>query len=115
MSQYSEGKKAFTAEAAITANQRVKLGTGILVTPAGAAENGIGMAANDAVIGEAVTVLLNSTARTFKLIALDAIAAGGVFETAAAGKIQAKAAGADAGIALEESTADGDIIEGLFL
>lgn len=107
------GNKAFRAGEALGAFVRVKLatGTGDTVVAAGAGEEFIGVTAAAAALGEMITVALRTAGRTYKMIAAGAISAGAVIYGAASGKVQAAASGNAQGLALEESTQDGEIIE----
>jgi len=116
MSQYNIGSKAFVATEDLEAWRRVKLsaGTGDQVEYADAGEDFIGVTGHKSAQGEHVTVDLKTRGRTFKLSALDAIAAGADFYGADDGKVSAVVSGSVQGKLLEASTSDEEIVEGLF-
>lgn len=111
MSQYVEtNTKAFTAGVAIAQYLRVKLSAGKLAL-AVAGDKAMGVAEVAAFAdGDVVSVRLSSATGTFKMVANGVITAGGLVYAAAAGKVGATGTVVE-GIALESSTADGDIIE----
>jgi hypothetical protein len=113
MSQFVDAQtKTFPAGGTITQFQRVVLGSGGTVTAAVLADREIGIAQNNAVSGEPVTVRLRTAMGTHKAIAAAAITRGAQVFSAAAGRVSVSATGAfNLGQALETSTAAGDIIE----
>jgi len=117
MSQYNIGSKAFVAGEALEAYRRVKLsaGSGSQVEYADAGDECIGITATKAAQGEHITVDLKTRGRTFKMVALDAISAGGDFYGADDGKVSSVVAGPVVGKVLEASTDDMEVIEGLFV
>jgi len=116
MSQFNIGSKAFVAGEELEAYRRVKLstGSGSQVEYADAGEACIGITAAKAALGEHVSVDLKSSGRTFKMVAAGAISAGGSVYGANDGKISATVSGSIIGKALEASTSDGEVVEGLF-
>jgi len=117
MSQFNIGSKAFVAGENLEAYRRVKLsaGSGSQVEYADAGEDFIGVTSAKASQNEHVTVDLKTRGRTFKMVALDAISAGGDFYGADDGKISSVVNGPVQGKALEESTSDMEVIEGLLV
>ena len=115
MSQFNIGSKAFVAGEDLEAYRRVKLSasSGSQVEYADAGEDFIGITAAKAAQGEHVTVDLKTRGRTFKLVALDAISAGGDFYGADDGKISSAVNGSVQGKVLEESTGDLEVVEAL--
>lgn len=99
---------AVVATAAITANRFVAP-TGVHATAAGRA---LGVATEDAAIGDAVAV---DVIGTTTVEASAAIAAGAQIEVAANGKAATLDAGVAVGRALEAAGADGDMIEVLLI
>lgn len=114
MSQYVDGNtKSFTAGAAIAANLRVKLASGVLAA-AGVADKELGTLLDASFAsGDMRTVRLRNCSGTTKYVAAGAIAVGADVYTAASGKVNDTAASTSylLGTALEEATADGDVIE----
>lgn len=117
MSQENLGAKAFVAGEELEAYRRVKLSaaSGSQVEYADAGEAFIGITAAKTAQGDFVTVNLKTTGRTFKLVAANAIAVGGNFYGANDGKISATVSGSIIGRALEASTSDLEVIEGLLV
>ena len=117
MSQYNIGSKAFVAGEALEANRRVKLsaGSGSQVEYADAGEDFIGITSAKAALNEHVTVDLKTSGRTFKMVALDAIAVGGDFYGTDDGKISAVVSGSIQGKVLEASADDLEVVEGLLV
>lgn len=114
MSQQNEGGiKSFTATSAVSRWKRVKLtsGSGSAVEHAGAGEAFIGIAQEDAALGEQVPVALCGRGRTFKAVAAEAFAVGATLYGGAAGTVQDTASGTAIGTALEVATAAGDVVE----
>jgi hypothetical protein len=111
MSQYVESPtKAFTAGAAIGPFLRVKLSSGKLAA-AVATDVEIGTTERASFAdGDIVAVRLRTAQGTRKMVAAGAITAGNPVYAAAAGKIDA-AGTVYCGTALEEATADNDVIE----
>ncbi len=113
MSQFNIGSKAFVAGEDLEAYRRVKLsaGSGSQVEYADAGEDFIGITAAKASLGEHITVDLKTRGRTFKVVALDAISAGGDFYGADDGKVSAVVSGSVQGKVLEESADDLEVVE----
>jgi len=113
MSQYNIGSKAFVAGEDLEAYRRVKLsaGSGSQVEYADAGEDFIGITSAKASQNEHVTVDLKTRGRTFKVVALDAITAGGDFYGADDGKVSAVVSGSIQGKVLEESADDLEVVE----
>jgi hypothetical protein len=112
MSQFVDGStKTFTTAGAVSQFARVVVGSGGTITTAGATDTAIGTAENLAASGDAVSVRLRNASGTQKCIAATAITRGNVCYAAASGKVSAVANTRPYGIALETTTADGDIIE----
>lgn len=114
MAQNDSGFKAFTVGAtAITAGARVQLSSGVLVAAAAPNGSSIGVAIADGPIGGTVTVKLNNAAGTHDMLAAGAITAGAPVFPAAAGKVASATTGGNfaIGIALEDTTGDGQRIE----
>lgn len=111
MSQFVESnRKAFTAGAAIAINLRVKISSGKLAA-AGAGDACIGVMREASFAdGDVKTVHLRSANGTMKMVASEAITAGNPVYAAASGKVAADGYIPE-GIALETSSADGDVIE----
>ncbi len=111
MSQFVETNlKAFTAGAAIDQYLRVKLASGVLQV-ATAADQALGTVEVESFAsGDVVPVRLYSAVGSRKMVASVAITAGNLVYAAAGGKVAATGTVVE-GIALETSTADGDIIE----
>jgi hypothetical protein len=113
MSQFNIGSKAFVAGEDLEAYRRVKLsaGSGSQVEYADAGEDFIGITAAKASLGEHITVDLKTRGRTFKVVALDAISAGGDFYGADDGKVSAVVSGSVQGKVLEASADDLEVVE----
>jgi len=113
MSQYNIGSKAFVAGEDLEAYRRVKLsaGSGSQVEYADAGEDFIGITSAKASQNEHITVDLKTRGRTFKVVALDAITAGGDFYGADDGKVSAVVSGSIQGKVLEESADDLEVVE----
>jgi predicted RecA/RadA family phage recombinase len=114
MAQNDSGFKAFTVGAtAISAGARVQLSSGVLVAAAAPNGSAIGVAIADGPIGGTVTVKLNNASGTHDMLAAGAITAGSPVFPAASGKVAAATTGGNLaiGIALEDSSADGNRIE----
>jgi len=112
MSQYNEGKKAFTAGGTIARFATVKLSSssGTVVEVCGSNESNIGFAAEAAVSGETLTVFLKNTGGTFRALAHGAITVGATLYNAASGRLVHEG-GTARYVALEAATAQGDVIE----
>jgi hypothetical protein len=112
MSQYVDGnEKAFTADEAIALHLRVKFDSDSRVTLAGATDVSIGTAVTPAfAAADDITVRLRTAAGTRKMVASEAIAAGGFVYAGASGKVAADGSVLE-GEALEAASADGDVIE----
>lgn len=118
MAVYVDGStKSFVASAAIAQFARVKVASDGTISTAVLADVDIGTAQQAAfAAGDVVSVRLRTAAGTHKAIALAAITAGAGVWSAAAGKVSTTATGAyRLGLALETSSADGDIIEILYV
>jgi len=113
MSQFNIGSKAFVAGEDLEAYRRVKLsaGSGSQVEYADVGEDFIGITAAKASLGEHITVDLKTRGRTFKVVALDAISAGGDLYGADDGKVSAVVSGSIQGKVLEESADDLEVVE----
>ncbi len=111
MSQFVESNtKAFTAGAAIASYLRVVLTAGKLAA-ASASQKMLGTIDRDTFAdGDVVAVRLRTATGTRKMVASEAISAGARVYAAASGKVAADGSIVE-GVALEASTADGDVIE----
>lgn len=116
MSQYTEGAvRDFPNTAAIGKHLRVKSASGVLAV-AGLTDRELGTL-EQAMFASSVAVnapvRLRTAQGTVKMVAAGAITAFAQVNTAAGGKVDdaATATGYPVGTALEEATADGDIIE----
>lgn len=103
------GVVTFTAAAALTQYQRVKL-VGETVDVAGADEAHIGYADAPAASGALVAVRLRNAEGTRLAIASAAIVAGAALEGTAAGAVATASAGTPIGYALQAAGAAGDVI-----
>jgi hypothetical protein len=103
----------FTAAAALTQYQVVKLSAANTVDITGAGEAAIGVVMSAVASGAQAPVKLFSSEGTFPCIAAGAISAGAAVYTAAAGKVNDVQTGSGAilGYAKEAATADGNGIE----
>jgi hypothetical protein len=113
---YNEGIRTFTANGALTDKMRVKLTSASTTSPiqveaAGAGEQHIGITEYAAASGALVAVKLRTYPGTHEGVATEALAVGATLYGAAAGGIKDTSDGTAIGIALEEATASGDIIE----
>src|SRR3990167_1829910 len=110
MSQYVETPtRAFTAAGAIAQHLRVKTPGALAL--AGSTDHELGTAERAAFAsGDVISVRLRTAQGTAKMVAVDAITKGNPAYAAASGKISASGT-VLIGIALEASTADGDVIE----
>ncbi len=114
MSQQIEGNfKTFQAGSALASFRRVKLNSSIQAVYAGAGEDNCGVTQQDVNSGDNVTVALESPGRTFKLTASGAITKGAIIYADLNGKVSATVNGTPLGVALETTTADGDVFEAL--
>lgn len=106
----------FRASADVTEGRLVALTGPYAVGPAGADSAAVvGVAAATVVAGEAVTVYTRAGG-VQKLVASGAIAAAAKVSSAAAGKIQTLGSTTNPiGLALQAATADGDVIDVLFI
>lgn len=113
MSQQNEGLKTFVAGEALEAFRRVKLdtGSGSSVVYADGGDSFIGVTQEKVDSGDNVVVRLKTTGKTFKMVAEEAFAEGATLYGADDGKVKDTASGTAQGTALEEATADGDIVE----
>jgi hypothetical protein len=112
----NEGIKTFTANGALTAKMRVKVTAGSTTVPpqvevAGAGEQHIGITEYAAATGTLVAVRLRTYPGTHEGVAKEALAVGATLYGAAAGGVKDTSDGTAIGIALEEATNSGDIIE----
>jgi hypothetical protein len=112
----NEGIRTFTANGALGAKVRVKITAASTTTPpqvevAGAGEQHIGITEYAVADGAVVAVRLRTYPGTHEGIASEALAVGATLYAAASGKIKDTSDGTAIGIALEEATANGDIIE----
>jgi hypothetical protein len=119
MSQRDDtGFKAFEADEAITLYSRVKLDSDGKITNAGLTDKSIGTLQTEAALaaGDIVTVKLRSAPGTHKVRVSEAVAAGALLYSEAAGEVQdtAQATAFIEGTALEAATANDDIIEMLY-
>ena len=110
------GKMTFVAGAAVAARRLVKLaGREAVHNTAAAADEPVGISEYAVEQGGAMAVRLLSDAGTFEATAAGAFAAGDDVYAADNGKVQALPVAAGdyhkVGKALEEATADGDIVE----
>lgn len=113
MTQFVEtGCRTFEAGSALAEGLRVKLSAGQVVV-AGSTDHELGTVSERALAqGDAVSVRLRTAQGTTRFIAVDAITAGNPFYAAASGKVSASGT-VLIGIALETTTANGDVFEGL--
>lgn len=112
--QFDNGVVPMTADAAIAQYARVIFESDGRCVTAGLTEIGDGIAQEAAfAAGDVIPVKLWNSAGTFKMIAVEALAAGATLYTEAAGKVQDTAASTSFKFAkaLQAATADGDIIE----
>ncbi len=112
----NEGFRTFTANGALTNKMRVKITSAsttlpIQVQAAGAGEQHIGTTEYAAADGALVTVRLRTYPGTHEGVATETFAIGATLYGAAAGGIKDTSDGTAIGIALEEATASGDIVE----
>ena len=112
----NEGIRSFTANGAITDKARVKLTNASTTVPvqvelAGAGEQHIGIAEFAAATGTLVSVRLRTYPGTHEGVATEAFAVGATLYGAATGGIKDTSDGTAIGIALEEATGVGDIVE----
>ncbi len=100
----------------VVGGRLVEVSTANAIVPAGAdSAKVLGVAAQDAAVGDRVTVFARSGG-VQRLTASGAIAVGARVISAAAGKIATIGAGTNAiGIALEAAAADNDVIDVLFI
>ena len=115
--QSINGPKAFTVgTGGVYANTLVKLSSGTIVdNTATSTDQPIGVARNDGLAGDVVTVIFLNKEGTIEMKAAGAITSGADVYAAADGEIQALPATAGTykkiGIALEAASGDGSIIE----
>ncbi|MEN6623613.1 MAG: capsid cement protein [Smithella sp.] len=112
----NDGIRTFTAKGAITNKARLKVVAGSTTVPieveiAGAGEQHIGIAEYAVADKELVAVKLRTYPGTHEGVASEAFAVGATLYAAASGKIKDTSDGTAIGIALEEATANGDIVE----
>ena len=115
--QNDNGVKTFEADAAISQFARVKLDADGKVTNAGLTDREIGTAQRDAFpAADIIPVKLRTAAGSHKMIAVEASAVGAHVYTEASGKVQDTAASTSylLGIAVNASSADGDIVEVIY-
>lgn len=100
----------------VVGGRLVEVSTANAIVPSGAdSAKVLGVAAQDAAVGDRVTVFARSGG-VQRLTASGAIAVGARVISAAAGKIATIGAGTNAiGIALEAAAADNDVIDVLFI
>jgi len=118
MSQiHTEGQMSFPAGAALVANRRVKIASGVLQY-ASTTDASIGTLLNDTWADSNKTsgytdgtVQLNISDSTRKMVASGAITAGAYCYGTTNGKVTGTANGNVEGIALESAASDGDVIE----
>jgi len=113
---YNEGIRTFTASGAITAHARVKITASSSTTPpqvelAGLGEQHAGIAEFAAADGELVSVRLRNYNGTVEAIAASSIAVGAALYGASGGKVASTSSGTTIGFAVEQATANGDIVE----
>lgn len=116
--QTNEGDKAFKVSSALVAHRRVKLssGYGDRIEYAGAGEACIGVTTEaQPTTLSYCNVRLKTSGRTFQMTAAEAFAAGASLYGGADGKVQDTSTGTAEATALEAATADGDVVECLFL
>jgi hypothetical protein len=102
---------------ALVAHQRVRLAAG-LVVPAGAADKDcLGHVLQDTLAGDTADIAIKHASGMHYAIASGAINNGDLVAAAAAGKIQAAAAGVggDVAVALSAATGDGSIIRIIYV
>ena len=110
MATTSDFNRSFIAAAAVEAGRLVKqMGTG--ATKAGSGDAILGVAVNEAGANEPVTVRLWSRWGTMLCVADGAIAVGDALYAGADGKVTKTVAGSQIGVALTQTTADGQQIE----
>lgn len=116
MAQYVESNvKAFELSATCAVYRRVKLDTNGKVLQAGAGEQDVGTIEEGGVSGNYRVVRLCTAAGTRKMVAAGAFSINDVLYPAAAGKVDDAPTGAAIALALEAATADGDIVEVLYI
>jgi hypothetical protein len=113
---FNEGIRTFTANGALTNKMRVKLTSASATIPpqveaAGAGEQHIGITEYAAADGTTVAVKLRTFPGTHEGVAADSFSVGAILYGAASGKISDTSSGTAIGIALQEATANNDIIE----
>ena len=112
MSQQTEGNfKAFNAGVALASFRRVKLNASMQAVYAGVGEDNFGITQQDVNSGDNVSVALESPGRTYKVTASGAITKGSLIYADLNGKVSATVNGTPLGVALETTTADGDVFE----
>jgi hypothetical protein len=109
------GVVTFTANGALSAKVRVKLTSASTTTPpqvevAGAGEQHIGITEYAAADGTAVGVRLRTAPGIHEGIASEAISVGATLYGAASGKVKDTSDGTAIGIAVDEATANNDVI-----
>ena len=115
-SVYNKGGRAFIAGEDLLASRRVKVEAGTTSVPpevvyADAGEAYIGLTASNEKDGDAITVEVD----TCLVVAADAFSIGVTLYGAADGKVSDTSSGTAQFIALEEATADGDVVEAVKL
>lgn len=118
MSQRDDtGFKAFEADGPIALYSRVNLNSDGTIGEAGLAERCIGTLQHEAALaaGDVVTVKLYTAPGTHKVRTVEAVTAGSLLYTEAAGEVQDTDAATSFlwGQALETATAENDIIEAI--
>jgi len=112
----NEGIRTFTASGAVTAHARVKITSASSTTPpqvelAGLGEQHVGIAEYAAADGELVSVRIRNYSGTVEAIAASSVAVGAALYGASGGKVASTSSGTTIGFAVEQATANGDIIE----
>jgi hypothetical protein len=109
------GVVTFTANGALSAHVRVKVTSASTTTPpqvevAGAAEQHVGITEYAVADGAPVAVRLRTAPGIHEGIASEALSVGATLYAAAAGKVKDSSDGTAIGVALDEATANNDII-----
>jgi hypothetical protein len=116
MSQMNETDVlSLTAGGTITAFNRVKLDGSQQAVVAGAGEEAIGIALDDAVITDRIAVKVFKAGATVKVIASGAVTVGATLYAAASGKVTSTAQGPRIGVALAAASGNNSVIEMLWL
>lgn len=112
----NEGKRTYLAGEALAVNRHVKVETGTVTTPpevvyADAGEQHIGVTEFAVADGDPITIRLRTYPGTVEVTAAGAFSVADVLYAANDGKVDDASSGSAIGIAHEEATADGDIVE----